>query len=263
MSSCHILSHACVAMMAWLMIPHASLLAQGNAGDGAPIESRFVVDMPTAGILPKGAFGVYVNSFPNGGLLADASYGLSSWLNVGISFGVNNLVGSGDIILQDYPAIHLRARILNETLAIPAIMLGVNTQGRGGFLGDRFQTQPAGIFAAASKTLRWPLGSVSGHLGICYSLSPDHPARQIPNIFIGAEHSLGPFLSAAAEYNPTLDERFPSAIYLRQGGILNIALRCSVIAGTTLEIQFRDVLQNLTNVQGISRTLGIEFVRSF
>ncbi len=241
----------------------ANLLAQGNAGDSAPIESRFIVDMPTAGVLPKGALGVYVNSFPDGGLLADASYGLSSWLNVGVSFGVNNLVGSGKIVLQDYPAVHLRARIFNETLAIPAIMLGVNTQGRGGFIGNRFQTQPAGIFAAASKTLKWPLGTVSGHLGLCYSLSPDHPAKQIPNIFLGAEHSIGPFLSAAAEYNPTLDERFPSAVYLREGGMLNVAVRCSVMAGTTLEIPFRDILQNLTNMQGISRTLGIEFIRSF
>lgn len=253
----------CAVIIASIAASLANLLAQGNAGDQAPVESRFIVDMPTAGVLPKGALGIYVNSFPGGGILTDASYGLSSWLNAGASFGVNNLVGSGEIILQDYPAIHLRARIFNETLVMPAIMLGINTQGRGGFLGNRFQTQPAGIFAAASKTLKWPFGTVSGHLGLCYSLSPNHPEKQIPNIFLGGEHSLGPFLSVAAEYNPTLDERFPSAIYLREGGMLNVAVRCSLMAGTTLEIQFRDILQNLANMQGVNRTLGIEFVRSF
>lgn len=246
-----------------LSLSYASAAAQGNAGDGAPVESRFIVDMPTAGVLAKGAFGVYVNTFPYGGMMTDISYGLASWLNIGASFGVNNLIGSGEIVVQDYPAIHLRARIFSESLVVPALMIGVNTQGRGGFLGDRFQTQPAGIFAALSKSYRWPLGLVSGHLGLCYSLSPNRPSKQIPNVFIGVEHSLGPFLSIAAEYNPTLDERFPSVIYLEKGGLLNLAARCSVLSGITAEIQFRDVLRNLSNVQGISRTLGVEVVRNF
>lgn len=251
------------ATVAILFALHEPVTAQGNAGDGAPIEQRFIVDMPTAGVLGKGAFGVYVNTFPGGGMLADVSYGLTAWLNVGASFGVNNLIGTGEITVQDYPAAHIRARIFNETLVIPAITIGVNTQGRGGFLGNRFQTQPAGIFIAASKSYRWPLGLLGLHLGLCYSLSPDHPAKQIPNVFLGAEHSVGSFLSIAAEYNPTLDERFPSAIYLKEGGILNLALRCSVLTGMTAEVQFRDVLSNFTDVKGISRTLGIEIVRTF
>jgi hypothetical protein len=249
-------------IIAALFASHEVVTAQGNAGDGAPVELRFVVDMPTAGILAKGGFGVYVNTFPGGGMMADVSYGLTSWLNVGASFGVNNLIGNGEISVQDYPAVHVRARLFNETLVIPAITIGFNSQGRGGFLGERFQTQPAGIFAAASKSYRWPLGLVSLHLGVCYSLSPNHPARQIPNVYLGAEHSVGPFLSVAAEYNPTLDERFPSVIYLESGGILNLALRCSVLTGMTVEVQFRDVLRNFTDVKGVSRTLGIEIVRT-
>ncbi len=240
----------------------AQIYAQGNAGDNAPLESRFIVDMPTAGVLPKSAIGVYVNSYPGGGMMADVSYGISSWLNLGSSFGINNLIGSGDIVTQDYPSLNIRARIFNETLVVPAIMIGLNTQGRGGFLGNRFQTQPPGLFAVASKTYRWPLGSISAHAGLCYSLSPDHPSKQIPNFYLGVEHSLGPFLSVAAEYNPTLDERFPSEIYLKSGGILNIAFRCSIASGITAELQLRDILKNLTNMQGISRTLGIEIVRN-
>ena len=51
---------------------------------------------------------------------------------MGFSFGMHNFVGSGDVVKnKDYPEIQIKYRIFDETDKIPAMVLGIDTQGRG------------------------------------------------------------------------------------------------------------------------------------
>lgn len=50
--------------------------AQGAAGSGGGLEPRFLVDVPTAGMLDKGTFALDVDFYQEGGVLFGMSAGI-------------------------------------------------------------------------------------------------------------------------------------------------------------------------------------------
>ena len=82
------------------------------------------------------------------------------------------------------------------------------------------------------------------------------------NMFIGAEKTLGPFLSVIAEYNLGLNDSGGDA--LGEGkGYLNASIRCSVGSGFSLGFNFKDILHNRVDDSGGRRTLQMEFARTY
>jgi len=245
-----------------LLVSSSCVFAQGSAGSAAGFESRYIVDMPTAGLLPKGSYSVDVLAFNNGGITTHFNASPFSWFNVGISSGGTDIIGQGIIDWQDLPGFHARIRILNETLIAPALVLGLDTQGKGIYSSKdkRYQTQSAGVFLAASKNFRWELGTVSVHGGMNYSFEPV-PSNRFINFWAGAEQSLGKNASISLDFNPTLDD--DSDVYTEAKGLLNLGLRWSLAYGLTIQFQARDLLENQTGRSGSNRTLGLEYISYF
>lgn len=237
-------------------------LAQGSAGADAGIESRFIVDMPNAGVLPRGSFAINSLIYPGGGLMAEITAAPFTNFTMGIAFSGANIIGRGDVVWQDIPGVSLKFRFLNESRYWPAFALGVMTQGRGEYDKDaeRFATLSPGVYLAFSKNYKWPLGTVAFHGGICYSFEPASGDRK-PNFFIGLEHSVGGFASLNFEFNPNTDDK-DRAITENQG-LLNISFRLAATRGLTFEIQARDILENKIEGRGFTRFLGIEYVADF
>lgn len=240
----------------------APVYPQGSAGDGAPVESRFIVDMPTAGLIHKGSYSVSAIAFPGGGLLAELN--ASPWVNFnfGISYSATNVIGTGKLTWQNLPGINLRYRALDETARYPALLLGFSNQGRGSYIPSkkRFNTYSPGLYASLSKNFRWALGTIALHGGAGYSFEPP-PDTRCPNIYLGIEQSVSTPASINIEYNANFDDRDVTVI--ERSGLLNAALRLSVIDGLTIELQARDILGNHKNADGFERFFGIEFVRKF
>ncbi|HYF02030.1 MAG TPA: hypothetical protein VEC36_01540, partial [Patescibacteria group bacterium] len=136
-----------------------SAFAQGSAGSRTTVESRFIVDVPTAGVIAKSKIGAYIHAFEGGGIMTEVSYGIFKNINVGGSYSFTNVIGSGSPEVQGIPGLHVRARILDEAIYYPAISLGASTQGRGAFLksAKSFQTPSPGAFLALSKAFTWQL----------------------------------------------------------------------------------------------------------
>ena len=245
-----------------LLVSSSCVFAQGSAGSAAGFESRYIVDMPTAGLLPKGSYSVDVLAFNNGGITTHFNAAPFSWFNVGISFGGTDIIGQGIIDWQDLPGFHARIRILNETLIAPALVLGLDSQGKGIYSSSdkRYQTQSAGIFLAASKNFRWELGTVSVHGGINYSFEPV-PSKRFINFWAGAEQSLGNDASISLEFNPTLDDNLSA--YTETKSLLNLGFRWSLAYGLTIQFQMRDILENKTGSFGSNRALGLEYISYF
>lgn len=233
------------------------LQAQASAGEQAASESRYVVDMPTAGVLSRGRFAVDGYVFGNSGVLAEFTASPFTNLQLGLSFGGSGFLGNSNIVFQPLPGFHARFRALDETLTLPALTLGVSTQGRGEYGGGRYLTHSPGIFVAASKNFSF-LGSLALHGGINYSFDPILTER-FPNAYIGIEKTIGSVVSLVIEYNPTLDD---PRVRLR-GGLLNTAVRVSTGRGFTIEIQLRDVFNNLPGASQPYRMARVEFIGSF
>ncbi len=246
---------------ALLIASAASLLADGTAGSKSTYETRFIVDMPTAGIARKGDFAVRATTFSGGGLMAELTAAPFANFNMGLSVGGTGFIGSGDIIVQSIPGILIKLRAFDETLFTPAFTIGASTQGYGRYSDSqkRFRTLSAGIFLAASKNFEWFLGDIALHAGINYSFEPPADDR-MPNFYAGAEQTLGSFISVNLEYNANLDEYGSN---MDSAGLLNASLRWAMEKNITLLFQLRDMLGNLSEDSGYIRVFVLEYSNGF
>ena len=232
--------------------------AQGSAGTSADVEPRFIIDMPTAGMLEGGALALDVDLYESGGVLAGLTVGILDRLMLGLSYGGTGLIGGGEPEMNELPGVAARVRVLEETLSLPALAIGFDSQGRDGYVpaSDRYRIKSPGVFVAVSKNYSFA-GFLSVHGGGNYSLERRDDSDV--NWFVGVEKSVGGALSLLAEYNMGLNDNADSAIG-RGRGYLGLALRWSASRGVTLGIYLKDLLDNGGDHAVANRSLRLEFV---
>jgi hypothetical protein len=233
--------------------------AQGSAGSGSKYESRFIVDMPTAGIIPHGNFALDMQNYQTGGLLTGLTFGLFNRITFGISYGGEYIIGSEKPDWNSLPGFNVKLRFLDETMVVPALALGFDSQGKDGYDEelDRYAIKSPGFFIAASKNYSF-LGYLSVHGGVNYSLERADDDRD-PNLYAGLEKTIGPSAAFMAEYNLGWNDSHNRALG-RGRGYLNFALRFSVGDGFSLGFQMKDVLDNQRKVTFGTRSLSIEYI---
>ncbi len=238
------------------------LHAQGSAGTRGKAEPRFLVDMPTAGMLAKGTFAVDVDFYQEGGVLAGLSAGIFERLTFGMSYGGSHLLGRENAVMDPLPGVNVKVRLLEESVGFPALAIGFDSQGKDGYLKDldRYTVKSPGLFAVLSKNYLM-LGYLSLHGGINYSFERGDGDRSF-NVYAGAEKTIGPFLSFLAEYNLAMNDNSGRAIG-RGRGYLNAALKWSFAGSVTIGVNFKDILENSRNAAMVSRTARIEIVAGF
>ena len=79
-------------------------------------EEFYLVDSPTAGILPHGGFVFYGGVGPSNSLLAGTMIGFYDRLMIGVSFGLQEFVGRGDIEFNNRLGFQMRLRLIESTL---------------------------------------------------------------------------------------------------------------------------------------------------
>lgn len=239
-----------------------SLFAQGSSGEKAKYESLYIVNMPTAGVIPPNSFAIYSNIFENSGMFFEFNACPFTGFNFGLSYGGTNILGNKDVSWQNLPGLLIRIRIIDESLKFPAILIGFNTQGRGSYIvkSKRFQNLSPGFFLSASKSYTWKLGYLAFHGGINYSLEP-LPSERTPNSYAGIEQSIGNRSSLNLEYNATLDEK--PGLIMDKRGLLNLSIRYAFTQNMTVEFQFIDLLNYSVEGQRAMRRFGIEYIDSF
>ena len=249
-------------MLILLITPLILAAQKGSAGSKAYYESRYIVDMPNAGVMPKGSFSIFAVAYNGGGILAEITAAPFKDFNMGISYSGLNIIGEGEVTFQDLPGIHMKYRFIDESKSIPAFVLGVNIQGRDKYYEDlnRFRTMSPGIYMALSKQFLWTLGPVSFHAGVNYSFEPPSDDRAA-NFYIGFEQGLGNAVSFDFEYNSNTDDK--NKTIMKNSGLLNAALRLSLPDGFTVGLQARDLLENYSESHGFTRCLTLEYVNNF
>jgi len=135
----------------------------GSAGSAAGVESMYLIDMPTAGILHNGMIGMDVHFYESSGVLMSLEAGAFNRLTFGLSYGGTNIIGSGPVDWNNLPGVNIRFRLIDETATFPAITLGYDSQGKDAYIPEyeRYLYKSPGFFAAASKYF-----DMLGYLGI-------------------------------------------------------------------------------------------------
>ncbi|MBI5021387.1 MAG: YjbH domain-containing protein [Ignavibacteriales bacterium] len=243
-----------------IVICTTASLSQGSAGSSAKYEPRFLIDAPTGGIIPHGTLATDIEFFQQGGVLVSASLGLFDILNLGISYGGVNIVGDGSPERNELPGINFRLRLLNESIVFPAIAFGFDSQGKELYnrTTQRFTVKSPGFYIVGSKNYIL-LGNLSFHGGINYSLERADGDRD-PNIFIGAEKSVGSIVSILAEYNLGWNDSHAKA-FGRGRGYLNSSIRLSIGDGFSIGFNLKDILKNQEKVTIGNRTILLEYIQ--
>jgi hypothetical protein len=235
------------------------VFAQGTAGSDAQIETRSVIDVPTAGILRNNAFALGMEFFQNGGMILSSAIGFDDRFMFGLSYGGTGLIGDAHPVWNPAPGVLLKVRILDETFSLPAFALGFDSQGKEPYLDNpgRYTIKSPGFFLVASKNYE-AYGTLAFHGGVNYSL--EHADGDTdPNLFAGLEKSIGKFLSLLGEYNLGWNDSNRDALG-RGRGYLNVAFAVSAGNGLTLKFAFKDILHNQPEITIGNRVFLLDFV---
>jgi hypothetical protein len=245
-----------------LIVPHQIIFPQGTAGDKAQYEYRFLIDMPSAGVINKGFVGVVSEILPGGTLISRIEVGVYDNISFGISYGGSNVIGAGNPDWYKLPGVNLRFRIIDESIALPSVTFGFDSQGKGEFFEDqnRYAFKSPGFFAAVSKNFQF-LGYLSFHGSANYTLEGDDGDNFI-NFMAGVEKTLGPNISIIADYDFTLNDN-TTRFFGNGNGYLNTGIRWSLGDGFTIGFDLRDLLKNKKwTPTRADRALKIEYIKS-
>jgi hypothetical protein len=230
---------------------------QGSAGSDGKVEPRYLVDIPTAGLLDRGSFAFDANFFRSGGVLLGLDAGVLDRLNFGISYGGTHIIGDASPQWNRLPGVSVKFRVFDESVLIPAIAIGFDSQGREEYLDslDRYTIKSPGFYVVGSKNYA-VLGYLSIHGGINYSLERADGDQDM-NAFIGVEKTIGTDVSIMLEHDFGFnDSKLGDGL-----GYLNFGLRWSLGGGFTFGFDLKDIAKNQQHISIGKRAIRLEYIR--
>jgi len=247
------------------------------AQDEQPYPPLNLVSIPTAGTLPRGSYTMETLLIKNGGLIPKLSVGFTENFSFGVSFGIQNLIGDENPkINKPTPEVQVRYRVFEESQTMPALVYGLDTQGRGIYYNDsvqindttialnRYEQKAWGMYMVMSKNWNF-LGNLGFHLGINKSLSENSDGDNDYNLFFGTDKELNRSFSLLIEYDAALNDNDYQLndISFGQGkGYLNTGLRWALNTNLMIEINLNDINRN-TDAEYTNREIKIMYSESF
>lgn len=249
----------CVALSAVFVFAISSL--PHAAGEFQPYR---LVNVPTAGVLPKAsfdvAFRVYAPPLADGygsGLLMGVDVGLTNRLNIGLSYGGEGIIGYSDHVRWNgLPGVLVKYRLFEEKFLTPALAVGFDNQGYGGraveaaYGYDGYVYKSPGFFVALSKNyLMFRYVQIGFHGAVSYSLEEAGEVKW-PNAAFGVDIGINDELTFVIEYDAALNDITGPENYQHYGqlhrGFLNLGLRWAFTENFVIEFDMADILENKT-----------------
>jgi hypothetical protein len=234
--------------------------AQNTTGTDAMEEYRYLIDMPTAGVLNKSFVSVTNNILPGGIVISRIEAGVFDGLSIGIGYGGANIIGTGAPKWYDLPSAMLRVRLMDEDLIYPSLTVGFDSQGKGDYYDSlkRYAIKSPGVFVSSYKSFAM-MGYLLVHAAVNYSFESGDGDNFV-NLQVGAEKTISSKVSLVGEYNFGLNDNTNT---LGEGkGYLNIGVRWAPAEGFILGLDLRDMLNNKSWSPGVAdRALIVEFIK--
>ncbi len=212
------------------------------------IAPRQLVDLPTAGTLPRGTFQLGLRLYAGGGALGYTDIGLSSRFSLGISYGGTNIVSARDPEWNPRIGFSLKFRLVDELEYFPAIAIGFTDQGYGLYRGDfdRYTYKSRGFYAVTSRSFYFYKWTSGWHFGINYSREYRGDDDDDINFFGGVDATFNYNLALLFEYDAALnDDRGAAAAVSGRGrGYLNMSIKWLFAENLELEVLLKDLLVN-------------------
>jgi hypothetical protein len=209
---------------------------------GTGLEFTHLSNWPIAGLLDRGSYEIDLRMYPEGGLNSMVTIGLLRSVNVGFSYGAENVVGRGKINWNPNVEFSFKLRLIPETTGFPGIALGYASQGYGPYESDleRYSLKSPGMYAVASKNFMF-LGEMGLHFGTNRSNEGDDKDL---NFFLGVDKSVGPEFYLILEYDLALNDDGQEDLGYGNG-YLNFGFKWAASPRLRLEFYFTNLLDNV------------------
>ncbi|MBN2354898.1 hypothetical protein JXO59_02235 [candidate division KSB1 bacterium] len=270
-------SLAMMTSMLWGQIDKRSLSKNSKSVLIEP-ESYFnkpvqLIDVPTAGLLRGGDLKASLRLYEDGGMLMRLSVAISRKMMFGISYGGDHIIGGRKVSWNEMPGVHFSYRVVEENLVMPAIVLGLDTQGYGRYwrrsdyadtvsvdparrLLDRYTIKSRGFFAVVSKGYE-SLWKVGLHGGVNYSLEQSDKDKDI-NIFAGLDIQLSRDIAVVFEYDFAMNDSHLKNTG-NERGYLNGGFRWAFQHDMFLEFDLKNLLADREGNHDFVRILRIVY----
>lgn len=225
------------------------------AAPAAHADSR-IIDSHTAMVPAHGEVRLEIGAGPEGSVLTAANVGLFERLSIGISYGMAEVIGRGDVVANPRPGIQFHALVLDEP-QLPAIGVGYDSQGHGAWIEslDRYERKSPGFYAVASQNLLVTsydlLTTLSG--GVNYSLEAN---RQAMDVYLGLTQMFGRGLGILLDYDLALDDAAVDA----NRGYLDLGFQWKFGGGSHVRFLLRDLFGNYGGQGKVARELNFFYL---
>lgn len=223
------------------------------------LPAQHLIDLPTASALPKGVTSLELRISSVGGLLGGLQVGLGGRLALGISYGGNNIVGSGKITWNPRPEVTFRYLVIPESDRAPNVAVGFESQGYGPYDDtlNRYQLKSRGFYSVVSRDLHLA-GKFVVLGGLNYSVENKDTDSRL-SVFLGTEKSINEHLSIIAEYDFARNDNLGLPGYGRDKGYLNVGVRAMLGGGVGLAFELKNLTDNRVGGASPSRELKIMY----
>lgn len=223
----------------------------------ATAADTYIIDNHSAMVPAHGELRLEIGAGPDGSVLTGANVGLFERLTFGISYGMQEVLGRGDVEANPRPGIQFHALMLDEP-GLPAIGVGYDSQGHGRWIdgSQRYERKSPGFYVVGTQNLLVTsyelLTAVSA--GVNYSLEPN---RQAMDLYVGAAQSFGRGLSVLLDYDFALDD---DAGLDANRGYLDLGIQWRFGSGNHLRFLLRDLLGNWGGQGKVARELNFFYL---
>jgi hypothetical protein len=249
------------------LLPAAVALALILLAGGASaqlLEDLKVVSTPTAGLIGHGAYQFEGRIGPGNDLLFGMGVGFHDRLMVGLSFGLQNFIGRGEIEANDLPGFLVRIRVIEEGLAGPAFAVGIDTQGEGRYIDEfsRYERKSLGAYAVLSRNFDARI-NIGLHGGLNYSFEDEYQSGV--DLFAGTSFTIVPGLTLLLDYTGAFNDDDPDveSTLTRGKGYLDTGIRFDYGENLRIRFLFKDLLGNYIPESGVARSIELVYLNWF
>jgi len=259
-------------LLVLFIMPSGNAQTDQVAASMYDIPPRWLVDMPTAGTLPRGYYNIGIRFYNGGGAIAHTDIGLSSRLTMGIAFGADRVISNSEPDWNPSIEFNVKFRVIDELEYFPAVAIGYNSQGNGEYNEgqERFTFKSRGFYAVASRSFYFYQLTSGWHAGVNYSMEHDVDGDKNFNFFTGLDATFNYNLAMSLEYDLALnDDRSklpggePNSFSGKGRGYLNVGIKWLFTENLELEAIVKDIFQNRQEASAVTREIRINFIDSF
>ncbi len=253
-----------------LMLPFFNSRAQiaERSGQGTlfDIPPRNLVDIPTAGTLPRGHYDIGLRVYYNGGGLGYIDIGLSNRFMMGISYGAEGTFSNYEPTWNHRIGFSLKFRLVDELEYFPAITVGYSDQGYGPWVKEarRYTFKSRGFYAVVSRSFYFYKWTSGWHGGVNYCMEDDYYEDNEINFFLGFDATFNYNMAFLIEYDFALnDDKSSSPMSGKGRGYLNFSVKWLFTDNLELELMAKDILVNRFEADTFAREIRLTYIDSF